>query len=456
MPRHQTVYHSGLTDFALPEEVGPAAEPVERRGVAYLAARWTPARLGRLMGPLSRDGAAALAAAGRERVLAAWAETVEAFLDPASPERRRLDPALAPLCGLSPEGLAAGLQVVLGGVARRPAEALFAEAQEIGGEIRTGLLSPALVILASNLPGLAVQPLVAALALGRPVLVKSPSAEPLFTPAFATALARREPRLADAVAALTWPGGDAALEAPLLAGAGVVVAYGEQEALDDLAHRAAGPVVGYGPKTSLAVVGQEVTQEAVAAGLARDVALFDQRGCLSVAAVYTAGDAGTLARALAGALAREAERLPPGPAEAAVAAAVQQIRAEAEMRGLLQPPLTPSAPLAAGAVPLAAGTVVVEPREAFQPSPGLRTVRVHPLVDLARLPEILTPWRGRLQGAALAGDDARALEPALARLGVSRCTPPGELQRPDATWHNGGLHPLAALGGRPTPGDSRA
>jgi hypothetical protein len=107
------------------------------------------------------------------------------------------------------------------------------------------------------------------------------------------------------------------------------------------------------------------------------------------------------------------------------------------MRGLFQPRL-----------PLAAGTVIVDPEPAFQPSPGLRTVRIHPLADLGGLPDLLAPWRGRLQGAALAGRGAWRIAAGitgLAGLGVSRTAAPGELQSPDASWHNGGVDPLAAL-----------
>src|SRR5262245_1665441 len=137
-----------------------------------------------------------------EGLLAAWGETVEAFLDPASPERRALDPDLARSSRLSPEGLSAALEAVLGGVRTGPASALLAEAEGLpwGG----GLV---LVVLASTLPALAVQPLWPALALRRPVLLKSPSAEPYFVPAFLDALIHREPRLNDAVAAATWRGG---------------------------------------------------------------------------------------------------------------------------------------------------------------------------------------------------------------------------------------------------------
>jgi hypothetical protein len=401
-----------------------------------------------------------------EELLAAWGETVEAFLDPGSPERRALDPKLAMTSRLSREGLAAALEAVLGGVRTGPAAALLAEAQGMprgGGSV--------LVVLASNLPGLAVQPLWPTLALRRPVLLKSPSAEPLFAPAFVDALVRREPRLKEAVAAATWRGGDEEIEAAILKRVTTVIAYGDEPALADLERRAPGKVVGYGPKTSLAVVsehgltrtdtdshGRSLEAEmsvsvrarpcqSVCSGLARDIALFDQRGCLSVAAVYTSGDAEELARRLAEDLAELSRRWPPGPADRGALAAVQQARLEAEMRGLWIADL-----------PILEGTVLVDPDPAFRPSPGLRTVRVHPIgpkSELDRLPGILSPWKGKLQGAALAGEDAWRLAPALAELGLSRFAVPGELQSPDVTWHNGGIHPLRALVSQQTQGSSR-
>jgi len=95
---------------------------------------------------------------------------------------------------------------------------------------------------------------------------------------------------------------------------------------------------------------------------------------------------------------------------------------------------------------------VVEPEPAFRATPGLRTVRIHPLpapVTGDRLEQILAPWRGRLQGVALAGFGGAArvaeLRRALERLGVSRIAPPGALQSPDARWHNGGVDPLRAF-----------
>jgi hypothetical protein len=213
-----------------------------------------------------------------------------------------------------------------------------------------------------------------------------------------------------------------------------VLAYGEDKALEDLERRAPGKVIGYGPKTSLAVIGSGVDPRDAAEALARDIALFDQRGCLSVTAVYTAGDPRALGERLGLALFDMARRWPPGPAARTLSAAVQHLRLEAEMRGLWHTDMH-----------IRQGTVIVDPNPELRPSPGLRTVRVHPLEDLSLLPGLLEPWRGRLQGAALAGEDAWALESRLADLGISRCAPPGELQSPDATWHNGGINPLKAL-----------
>ncbi|HEX9944300.1 MAG TPA: acyl-CoA reductase, partial [Thermoanaerobaculia bacterium] len=274
-----------LRDALLPAPLARSREPSFRRverPARYLAARWTLEVLGKVVTAL-REGAAALREIPPEDLLAAWGDTVATFLRPSSLERRSLDPPLARLCGLSREGLKAGLEAVLGGVRREPAAALLARARPAPADA-----GPVLAVLASNLPALAVQPLLPTLLVRRPVLLKSPSAEPLFAPAFLAALVRREPRLANAVAAAAWPGGEEELEEPVLKGVGTVLAYGEREALDDLERRAPGKVIGYGPQTSLAVIGAEVDPREAAEGLARDIALFDQRGCLSVAAVYAA------------------------------------------------------------------------------------------------------------------------------------------------------------------------
>lgn len=357
---------------------------------------------------------------------------VDELRDPGSRIRQRLRRPLSRLCRLSSGGLDAGFEAVLGGVSHRHAAKVFAAADASTAASSRGLV---VIFLASNLPALVVQPLLPALALGRPVLIKSATAEPLFAPAFVDALCAREPRLRPSVAAVTWPGGDRDLEATVLDRAARVLAYGGGEAMRDLAARAGDRLVPYGPKISLAAIAGDVDPAAVAEGLADDVALFDQCGCLSVQAVYTAGDPEILAAAIGHALRGRSRAWPAAEIDPRTTAEVRQLRAEARMRGLVQVD-----------VELREGTVIVEPRRELRPSPGLRTVKIHSLARLEELPALLRPWEGRLQGAALAGSEARRLVPALAELGLSRFAAPGELQSPDATWHNGGVSPLAALG----------
>ena len=397
-----------------------------------------PGNLARILESLATRGQRELAGISDEDLWRAWASAVDAFLDPASAERLAVGPHLTAGSGLSPEGLQAGLEAVLRGVRGPAARELLEQAAHRSGSAS----GPLTILLAGNLPALAVQPLLPALALRRPVLLKSPTREPAFAPAFAAALAAREPRLADAVAAVTWRGGDRKVEEAVLRASAKVVAYGEQETIDDLRSRCPVPLVAYGPRLSLAAVGAEADLVATAQGLAQDVALFEQQGCLSVHAVYTTGDSGVLAGALRQALKALARRWPPGSATLPQLAAVRQLREAAELRGL-----TPiSREERRNAAELREGTVIVEPEAAFLPSPGLRTVRVHGVEDLAELPRILAPWRGRLQGIALAGREPASLREELEKLGVSRFAPAGELQHPDAAWRNGGLDPLDALG----------
>ena len=423
-----------IHDAAVPAAIRPSsAVGTERCGVAFTSARWSPSDLERLMSHLAKAGTTACRDLTDESLRTAWNATVEAFMDAGSSVRRELDPALARLCELSAAGLRAALEVVLGGVGGPAVEEQFERASSAAPGP-----APLVAILSSNLPGLAVQTLLPALLLRRPLLLKSPSSEPLFAPAFVRALAERQPVLGEAVAAITWPGGKEALEAPVFAAAGRILAYGEVTTIESLERRCPGRVYAYGPKTSLAVIGAEVSASSISAGLARDIALFDQRGCLSIQVIYTDGDAVDLAEALAIELGAVAVEIPPGPTDPVIVAGVQQIRMEAALRGLYGADL-----------PIEIGTVVVEPHPEFRPSPGLRTVRIHPVRSLQELPEILASWDGRLQGAALAGEQAWRLRPDLESLGISRCAVPGQLQAADATWHNGGIHPFEALTGRP-------
>jgi hypothetical protein len=369
---------------------------------------------------LALQGPAVLGELGHERVLAAWDRAVELFRDPLSTERRALDPRLASACALSPQGVAAGLEAVLWGVRRAPAQRLLAAARVANGASSRGLT---LVVLAANLPGLAVQPLLRGLARGDAVLLKSASAEPCFAPAFVAALTAFEPALGDCVAAVTWPGGDLEIEPPLLERARRVEVFGGDDAVRSWRGRAGDRLKAYGPRLSVGIVARGADLAAAAAGLARDIALFDQRGCLSPQAILVEENADRLAAELAAALTAIAREIPAGAALATDLAAVQQVRAEAEMRGLTAPVMA-----------IDDGTVIVETGAALEPSPGRRTVRLYTLGSMDSLAARLAPWRGRIQGAALCGELSEGAHETLRELDVTRLAPAGELQRPEADW----------------------
>lgn len=418
-----------ISDYSVPRDCQPSgtAETVKRP--RYLRGRWIPEEIERLAGHLDASGRARLGELSDEEILTAWSAAIAALLDPGSPTRRALDPALQITCRLTAPALQAALEAMLGGTLGAPAGELLQRGARLERR-RRGLV---VAILASNVPALAVQVLLPALALRRPLLLKSSSREPLLSAALVHLLGRQQPALSQALAAVTWRGGEPSLEQPVFEVAKSIVAFGNEETLGALGSWRP-DILGHGPMLSLAVVSRDADLPTVARGLASDIALFEQRGCLSVQAVLTDGDAQTLATALAAELRTLAELWPPPQLDIETAAAVQQLRLEASLRDL------PVADL-----PIETGTVVLESDARLRPVPGLRSVRIHPLDDMNQTEAMLEPHRGRIQGVALAGAGARSLKPLLDRLGVSRTTPAGDLQRPDALWANGETHLIERL-----------
>lgn len=363
--------------------------------------------------------APALRATSDDQLLAAWNDTLAAFLDPTSPERRNLDPDLLQSTGLSPAGLDHGLRTIGNGMLGEPA------ATELARPHRQNEDGFSLVVLPAEPPGLILQSLLPALAARAPVLFKSSRAEPHFAPAFLAAIGQRLPTLHDAYAVATWTGGDPEVEAPLHATARLVVAYGSEETVGALQAAAPGRIVTFGPKLSLGWVGPGADPERAARGMALDIATFDQRGCLSVQAAFVApAAASAFATALASALDELATELPPGNTDPADRAGVRLAREDADLRSLTL-----------YGNELDAGTVILENDVRISPSPGLRTVRIHPAADVPPLHE----WRGRLQGLAIAGYLTPAVRTAFLETGVSRFAPAGELQTTDAAWRNDGI-----------------
>lgn len=293
-------------------------------------------------------------------------------------------------------------------------------------------------VLAQNTPGLAIAPAFTALALGSAVVLKSSRGEPSFASALIERLAAVDPALAEAAAAVVWPGGDP-IETDLFAHASRVVVYGAQDAIDRARTLAGERVLAFGPRVSVAVVGPRARVAETAAALARDVAFLDQRGCLSpqFVLVHDAIDRAALARALAGELRSVESEWPRRALDASAAKEFRTAVEDAEARSL-----------AGTGAELFGGVrdpwaVVVEPGPAILPSPLDRFVRLHPFRDEETLRTSLEPIRGQLESIGVSGGRDEIVDVARA-LGAARVCAIGEMQDPPADWHAGGQRPMAA------------
>src|SRR5439155_9092488 len=89
------------------------------------------------------------------------------------------------------------------------------------------------------------------------------------------------------------------------------------------------------------------------------------------------------------------------------------------------------------------GTVVYGEPAAARAGPGNRTIRVQPVTSLDDVPALLPP--GAVECVGIAGIDPETLVASLRARGVSRCCPPGRMQRPRLGWPRGQQAPLGAL-----------
>jgi acyl-CoA reductase-like NAD-dependent aldehyde dehydrogenase len=386
---------------------------------------------------------AALAARGRLAHVPVW---VRAAALAAAAERWQrnaaLAAALAGSSGLSPAMIDAVMPFAAGALTLPAMTALVEHELGRGAAAEPPPAGPAVVlhVLASNVPALALPAIALGALAGAVVVVKSGRDDPVSAPAFVDALRAELPELAATVVAAYWPRGTSPIEDAVLARADLTVLTGGQAALAALAPRVRGRRVLHGPRTSVAAVGRQALGDAaaVAAAIAWDAALYEQRGCLSPHSVYVAEGGAVSARefadALVAALEATGRRLPAGhaPVEERATVRVAWDAAEHEPHTRLL-----GAPGAG---------VVVHGDAVFRPGIGGRTLRVHQISDLAALPALLPA--DAIECVGIAGGDAPALAAPLRARGVARLCPLGRMQRPGLSWPRGQHAPLGVLLGR--------
>ena len=191
--------------------------------------------------------------------------------------------------------------------------------------------------------------------------------------------------------------------------------------------------------------GRRASAAETARSVARAVAIFDQRGCVSPHLIFVEEggetEPGEWARQLSLALQGLEEELPSGPLSAEDGVVLQQLRGKAE----LEESLGRGRVFHGGAA--APWTVLFQPGGKTEPSCLNRMVRVIPVEQVKGILPSLKPWAPHLQtvGVAGLGEQRTEVLEGLARLGVSRIVDMARVPWPTPWWHHDGSGPLRAL-----------
>ena len=296
-------------------------------------------------------------------------------------------------------------------------------------------------VLAGNVAGLALPAALEALLARSAVVLKPAAGDPVTAPLFKKSLDKAAPILGDAVAVRTWKGGDADTEAEVFGGSDLVVASGGAEMVDALQYRVKRPLILHGPRFSVGVVGGSWRDapDYWWDETAREIALWDQEGCLSPRILFVAGARAVFARRLAEALARWDARWPARPRTPGLAAEIHAYRARYEMgdgrrSGLVAPGDT-------------AWTVVFDDEPSLEAGPPARVVRVAPRLTGGPLKKLLSAHRGEIQGVGVdhLGRNEEAIRQAAHQGGVPFTARLTAIQDPPAGWRADGRSGLALL-----------
>ena len=305
-----------------------------------------------------------------------------------------------------------------------------------------------LALLAGRIPALAVSAAFGSLAARLPVLLKPPSLEPVFTRLLIRSF-DADPALAGAVRLLDAPSGTPDVQEAVRAAPACLAYGGDATVAQVLLARAGRPTMAGAHRESLVIVFREaLTCQAaptLARAVARDVAVYDQSGCLSPHVVLAQDGAEVaphrFAELLHEALAAIEATLPAGRLDLADAAAARGFVEEARFLAVtLGGRMFP----AAGPVPPA---VAFLPGAAYRTGPGFRVVQVLPFANDLDLSRRVAPLRGRVQGVAVAGPRARFAAEVTGHPGFAPAyvCAPGRLQLPPAGWPENGVRWIEEL-----------
>lgn len=367
---------------------------------------------------------------GASRTADVLASTFDRWRERSFPVRRAAIAKISATSGWSTRLLDESIDALLAPFSR---DALASFASTVVPRARLGGF-----IMPANVPGAGMHELVAALISGAAAIVKTSNREPVFFHEFAQTLRTIDSAVGGLLEVITFVREREDLTRLITKECDFIVALGEDASLAPLT--GAARLFGFGSRTSGSLISLTTPANliALANAIARDVALFEQQGCLSPHHIFVEDSDGThardFARLLAEALTAVAATVLPAKLSIQTAAAIRRVRERARWRGI-----------GAHRVELFEGadmawTVVFDPSARFTISPGYRTVTVSSIRDADDFASRLAPVAGRLEAFALAVpalSRARFLD-VLAGAGVTYVCDPGKMQSPPLNWPHGG------------------
>ena len=396
-----------------------------------------------------------------QRIIDALDATSRVWLEPDNPRRDELVDAIAANTGVSPQMVAISIRLEM--ESSLGPHIMAAVKNEIGDQRQldfftpnplldgeTLALGPNLVggIVSSNIPALPHLTVMRSLVVKAPCVVKSSKDEPLFLPAYLQSLWEVDSEVGGCAAAVSFGREQTELLDTFLGGIDFLIAYGGLDAIaglgekwpDDARALYHGHKLGFGIVTADSL-GTDLHD--LAAKIAWDVVLFDQEACLAPHVVFVEANVEathSLADEVAGCMEKLAADLPPAKRSLAAKLAVRQ---QLDSLAALD---ENSRVCPAGS--LENGVVVVQETDTFLPSPLGRFVRLVPVASVDAALKLLEPLKGLLQNASIACADKsrrRKISTTLARKGVARVCPPGNMGTPSMMWHHDGFPCIAKM-----------
>lgn len=395
-------------------------------------------------------------------------EVGQSWLEPDNPYRRyALEHGPAEL-GFSKATLARGLDSFFSHLNTEEMEALLvlelghgkrldswsATKEERTANLTSLAIGPELIthITAGNIPNPTLMSMVLGLLTRSAQFVKCASGATLLPRLFAHSLYELDSKLGACLELAEWPGGEPQLEAALFAESDCVTATGADETLESIRSRLPGRTrfLPYGHQVSFGYVTREALDagdpQSIAARAARDVSAWDQLGCLSPHVFYVEEDGKGSGERFATLLAGEMERLeriePRGQLTPEASAAIASLRAVYDIRASHVPDTKHWR--SEGST---AWTVVFETDPLFQVSCLNRFIYVKEIGGLTDAINGVDRLHGQVSTVGLAAvpHEQTAIVDRLARWGVSRVCPLGQMQNPPLTWRHDGRPPLGDL-----------